>query len=175
MVFVHDTRDKENKHANVDAYLLKAGHRIVRSKLFVGDLALLHDQHVCVDLKADVMELILDICHDHRRFRDECIRAAEFDIQLIVVVEEKLPGNDLSQWRPPLWRYDTQFHKAGEPMTKANPNNIKAAMKTMEEKYGVRFCFCSPADTGPLVCRLLEVPDGSETSCSEDPPVSHDG
>lgn len=169
MIFVHDTRDRESKHTNVDAYLLTHGHKIVRSKLFVGDLALLHDQHICVDLKADVMELIMDICHDHPRFRDECIRASENEIQLFVVVEEKLPDNDLSKWRPPLWRYDTPRHKAGEPMTKASPANIKAAMQTMESKYGVRFAFCSPDQTGALVCRLLEVPDGYSTSCGDHP------
>ena len=155
MIFVHDTRDKPGKHQNVDGYLTENGHTIVRSKLYVGDITLLHDQSVCIDLKQNVMELIMDVYQQHERFRNELIRAQEAGIQLYVLTEEELPGGRLDQWVSPKWQTFNQYHHAGDPMSKADPKRLRKALITMQEKYGVKFRFCAKEKTGAEIVRLL--------------------
>ena len=155
MVFVHDTRDKPGKHQNVDGYLTDQGHTIVRSKLYVGDITLLHDQSVCIDLKQNVMELIMDVYQQHERFRNELIRAQEAGITLYVLTEEELPGGRLDNWVSPVWQTFNQYHHVGQPMSKADPKRLRKALITMQERYGVRFRFCSKENTGAEIIRLL--------------------
>lgn len=155
MVFVHDTRDKPGKHQNVDGYLTDKGHTIVRSKLYVGDITLLHDQSVCIDLKQNVMELIMDVYQQHERFRNELIRAQEAGITLYVLTEEELPGGRLDNWVSPVWQTFNQHHHVGQPMSKADPKRLRKALITMQERYGVRFRFCSKENTGAEIIRLL--------------------
>ena len=155
MVFVHDTRDKPGKHQNVDGYLTDQGHTIVRSKLYVGDITLLHDQSVCIDLKQNVMELIMDVYQQHERFRNELIRAQEAGITLYVLTEEELPGGRLDNWVSPVWQTFNQHHHVGQPMSKADPKRLRKALITMQERYGVRFRFCSKENTGAEIIRLL--------------------
>ena len=43
---------------------------------------------ISVDTKMDLLELSKDIMsNDHRRFRQECIRAKDMGIQLVILVE----------------------------------------------------------------------------------------
>ena len=155
MIFVHDTRDKPGKHKNVEAFLTEHGHSIVRSKLYVGDITLLHDQTVCIDLKQNVMELIMDVYQQHKRFRAELIRAQEAGIHLYVLIEEELPGGRLDNWVSPKWQTFNQHHHAGDPMSKADPKRLRKALITMQERYGVKFRFCSKENTGAEIIRLL--------------------
>lgn len=155
MIFVHDTRDKPGKHKNVDDYLTANGHSIVRSKLYVGDVTLLHNQSVCIDLKQSVMELIMDVYQQHKRFRNELIRAQEAGIQLYVLVEEELPNGRLDEWVAPTWQTFGKGHHVGDPMSKADPKRLRKALITMQERYGVKFRFCSPKNTGAEILRLL--------------------
>ena len=104
MIFVHDTRDKANKHDNVDSYLLSRGHEIVRSKLYVGDISLLMNQSVCVDLKGmGLKEVYSNLVQQHDRFKRECVRAEEAHIRLIILVEEKSIRNleEVEEWQNP--------------------------------------------------------------------------
>lgn len=155
MIFVHDTRDKPGKHKNVDDYLANNGHSIIRSKLYVGDITLLHDQSVCIDLKQNVMELIMDVYQQHERFRSELVRAQEAGITLYVLTEEELPGGRLDNWVSPVWQTFNQHHHVGQPMSKADPKRLRKALITMQERYGVRFRFCSKENTGAEIIRLL--------------------
>lgn len=155
MIFVHDTRDKPGKHQNVDGYLTDHGHSIVRSKLYVGDITLLHDQSVCIDLKQNVMELTMDVYQQHKRFRDELIRAQEAGILLYVLVEEELPEGRLDNWVSPKWQTFGRNHHAGDPMSKADPKRLRKALITMQERYGVKFRFCAKENAGAEVVRLL--------------------
>jgi len=98
---LEDTRQREGKHKNIKAYLDKAGIRMERCALFVGDYVIAHDQSVAVDTKMDVRELAMDVYQDHDRFVRECKRAQDAGIQLIVLVEEALPGGRLDKWVPP--------------------------------------------------------------------------
>lgn len=155
MLIIEDTRNQQGKHKNINAYMEKCGHKVIRSKMLVGDYQLANDGKVAIDTKSGVMELIADIYHQHERFRRECEMARDAGIELIILTEEVLPGGRLDQWKPPVWKSTTRHHRAGDPMTKADPARLRKAMYTMQEKYGVKFLFCDARSTGKRILELL--------------------
>lgn len=124
---------------------------------------------VCVDTKKDIQELVGNICgKQHARFRDECILAQNNEIRLYVLIENMEGINELSElknWQNPrLERYEKikHMHSLGKwksvKVPKTPPTSGERLMKacrTMQERYGVRFMFCSPGDQGEMVLRLL--------------------
>lgn len=155
MIIVQDSREQTNKHNHVLKYFAENGIKVVRSKLFVGDYTRLDNQTTCIDTKKNVVELFMDLTKDHVRFRNECIRAQEYGIKLVILIEEKLPNNDLAKWKSPVYKSNGNGHKRGEPITRANPVVMLKALKTMQAKYGVSFIFCDKADTGKVILKLL--------------------
>lgn len=172
MIFIHDTRDKPGKHDNVDSFLLAQGHKIVRSKLFVGDISLLDNQSVCIDLKQGLNEVESNLTHQHERFRAECIRAQENGIRLIVLVQEKgiQALDDVATWRNPRrtrWDKISQEHAFGRKLhieiSKKPPlsgETMAKQMRAMNERYQVEWAFCAKEETGRKICALLGVPPG---------------
>ena len=155
MMIIEDTRNQPGKHKNINAYMEKCGYKVVRSKMLVGDYQLANDGSIAIDTKSGVMELIADIYHQHERFRRECELAKDAGIQLIILTEEVLPDGRLDKWKPPVWKSTTQYHRAGEPMTKADPARLRKAMYTMQDRYGVKFRFCDGRSTGKRIIELL--------------------
>lgn len=126
---------------------------------------------VCVDTKYDIQELISDICgKDHERFRDSCILSQNNGIQMYVLVENKESQikvgrdkyitnkyvgslNDLLKWANPrlfLFRNGKQRFP-----TATRGQQLAKACITMEHKYGVKFVFCKPEESGAKVIELL--------------------
>lgn len=124
---------------------------------------------VCVDSKFDIQELISDICgKQHDRFRDECILAQNNGVKLYILVENKgglIKGTrdiynptitdlkDLHKWANPrlfIRRSGRQLYpNATRGIT------LQKACYTMEKKYGVKFLFCTPEESGAKVIDLL--------------------
>ena len=149
MLFIHDTRDKPGKHKNVDAYLKANGHQIVRSKMYVGDIALMNDQTVCIDLKKDLQELHQNVCQQHARFRNELIRARDANISLLFLCEhgpEIMTLSDVRNWENPRLKVS--------PYVLDGPELYKRLV-TIESKYNTRFYFCTKQDTGKRIIQLL--------------------
>lgn len=167
MIFIHDTRDKPGKHNNVDGFLLENGHKIVRSKLFVGDISLLNDQSICIDLKANLSEVEGNLIQQHDRFRREAIRAQENGIRLIVLVEEENIGSleGVKGWENPRrkkWERINQQHAFGKQLHISIPSRppvtglqLWQIMHTMAEKYGIEWRFCPHESTGAEILRIL--------------------
>ena len=132
MVLYEDTRQQAGKHKNVHLYCQKAGIKIIRQALNVGDYQIAGKGDVSVDTKMGVLELAGNVFQEHERFRAECLRAQECGIQLIILVEELLPGGRLDLWRPPI------------------------GMITMQKEYGVKFRFCDGRSTGKQIIEYLE-------------------
>lgn len=148
MVLYEDTRQQAGKHKNIHAYCEQVGIKIIRQALNVGDYQIAGKGNISVDTKQSVLELAGNVFQEHRRFRDECVRAQECDIQLIVLIEEQLPGGRLVNWRPPVGsvRFD--------------PATLRKAMITMQQEYGVKFRFCDGRSTGK---QLIEYLTGERT------------
>lgn len=148
IVIFEDTRQQSGKHENIRRYIKAAGIPVIRQSLNVGDYQIAGKGDIAVDTKSGVIELEMDIFHDHRRFRSECERAQMCGITLIVLIEESLPGGKLINWRSPIG-------KDGLPMCKFDPETLRKAMITMQEKYGVKFRFCDKRRTGEVLMEYL--------------------
>lgn len=148
MVLYEDTRQQAGKHRNVHRYCESKGIEIIRQALNVGDYQIAGKGDISVDTKYGVPELASNMFQEHERFRDECERAKRCGIQLIVLIEEVLPGGRLDNWRSPIgWD--------GLPMHRFKPEILRKAMITMQETYGVKFRFCSPQETGQRIIDYL--------------------
>lgn len=156
MIFIHDTRDKATKHKNVDEYLIENGHKVVRSKMFVGDVTLLNDQSVCIDLKRNLAEVAVNVGQDHARFKRELERAQEYGIHLIFLVEhggQIKTLEDVQNWVNPRLKE--------HPLALTGPRLYKI-MLTMQHKYGIEWMFCDKRCTGKRIIELLTVEGGDE-------------
>ena len=95
-----------------------------------------------------VPEIASNVFQEHERFRAECELAQTCGIQLVVLIEEVLPGGLLENWRSPMG-------KDGLPRHKFDPAVLKKAMLTMQDKYGVKFRFCDGRSTGKVLIEYL--------------------
>jgi hypothetical protein len=147
-VIVVDTREQKN---HVTKYLDQHDIPNVRSKLFVGDYAILCDQSVAVDRKQHLLEVCSNVTQQHIRFRNELLRAQEAGIHLIILVEH---GHgietieDVRSWVNP------RLKKS--PLALSGPA-LYVRMKSIAAKYGIEWKFCEKHDTGWTVCELLGV------------------
>ena len=135
----------ELKHKHFE----EMGVELVRNMLPFGDYAL--PPSVSVDTKADMAEIASNIGSDHKRFKRECIAAKEAGCQLIILVENDdgiRSVNDVHTWINPEIIYRPRAI-TGERLEKA--------MKTMTERYGVRFEFCEPEEAAGRIIELLGV------------------
>ena len=155
MILLQDTRQQYGKHINIEDYCKRNRIKLINQCLSVGDYVLTDGEKnddgkyiptgtVTVDTKADCMELLKDVMsNDHRRFRRECQRAVELGLQLIVLIEEEVPYGMVEYWEVPRWQSSNRFHMKGQPMSRIDPKVFAKALRTMTEKYGVQFRFCS--------------------------------
>lgn len=166
-ILLEDSRQQDGKHDAKERWFKEHGIEVRRTKLYVGDYTLPTDQSVCIDTKKDIQELESNICgKQHERFRNECLRAKEAGIQLIILVENKgghIRDNviqptitkleELHRWKNP--RLFILLHgKPKYPHAVRGVTLMKACM-TMQYKYGVRFLFCTPEQSAEKIVELL--------------------
>ena len=166
MILICDSRQQIGKHKNIDSYCERTRIRQVRQCLDIGDYMLGKEDsdgniypvgNISVDTKFSILELSKDIMSsDHRRFRNECIRAKENGIRLVVLIEEVPRYGKIEFWEVPRWTSSNQFHRYGEPMTKVDPKALRKAMLTMWRKYGVEFEFCTRRQSPARVINILK-------------------
>ena len=149
MVLLEDTRNQPGKHKNIEAYCKQNGIEIIRTKLLVGDYMLAGKGDISVDTKMGVPEIASNVFQEHERFRNECLTAQRCGIQLIILIDEVLPGGRLDWWRSPTGR-------DGLPKYKFDPARLRMAMITMQEKYGVKFRFCDGRSTAKTMIEYLK-------------------
>lgn len=183
MVLVEDTRQQQwngDKHSNIRKYCQRAGIEVERFALPFGDYCLsdrlTETEHtytvtdpetgeqiektvikkipvsgtVVVDTKQGMLEIMGNVMNseDHVRFKAECVKAQEAGCQLVILIEEIPPCGMIEMWRSPL-------NKQGKPFTRANPALFAKCIKTMRERYGVRFVFCDKQQTGRILFAIL--------------------
>ena len=148
MILIEDTRNKVDKHRCKRQCFENLGHQVIRTKLLVGDYSLLHDQTVCIDTKQDWVEVANNICgKNHERFRNECIKAKNCGIRLVILVEEEMP---VLEWKSPLKRNR-------QPVTMVKGETLAKAINTMQEKYGVEFVNCAKSESADKILEILGV------------------
>lgn len=125
---------------------------------------------IAVDRKNSIGEICGNVSSkssEHGRFRDECIRAQDNGCRFYVLIEDEKVKNldDLEKWENP--REKKYFvmkarrdkgYKLKYPLPKQPPasgKKLAKALRTMEEKYGVKFLFCKPKDAAERIVELL--------------------
>ena len=112
MIIIEDTRNQIGKHDRLNADLIKLGYKVIRSKLYVGDYAKIDDMSICVDTKRNWEELAGNICGpQHVRFRNECTKAQENGIQLVVLIEDGVPIHEGNQLQNEMDNLYAKFHQ----------------------------------------------------------------
>ncbi len=167
MLILVDSRQQEGKHNLKEKWFAEHGIETRRTKLYVGDYTLPTDQSVCIDTKKDIQELVSDICgKQHERFRNECIRAQEAGIKLIILVENRgghIKDNiiqptihsleELHRWKNPRL-FIFLGGKQKYPYATRGVTLQKSCM-TMRAKYGVEFLFVTPEKSAEKIVELL--------------------
>ena len=84
-----DTRNKKDDY--VTKYFDKQGIKWIRNKLYAGDVKLLNDTKIIIDLKANLEEIAHNLCNsrEHSRIHRELDRAREIGCeQFIFLIKE---------------------------------------------------------------------------------------
>ena len=155
-VLMTDTRQHEHKHDAKEAYWSRKGIKVIRSKLYCGDITLLHDQRVCIDTKANLGEWASNIVHDHARVAAEADRAYENGIRLVFLIENNegiRSIDEIAKWSNSRWR---RWHKqrSGQKPPISSEQLAKAT-KTFAEHHHCIFAFTSVENAGRAVLYLL--------------------
>ena len=142
-----DTREKKYEH--VKAYFQKRGIEFTREKLDVGDYMLSHDAKISVDRKQNLGELCNNLCQGYRRFDDECRRAKEAGIKLVVLIEHSSrikSLEDVANWKNP------RLEKSPYAVSGLRMQYI---MMRLSMAYGVEWAFCCKQQTGKRIIEIL--------------------
>lgn len=144
-----DTREKPKAVQTIMKQFEAAGVRVIRTKLWVADYQLFDNPHLVVDRKQTLSELCNNVVQDHKRFRDELIRAQEVGISVVVLVEHGggiKSLDDVPNWVNPRLKV-SPLAVSGERLYKI--------LKAMEYTYKVRFEFCDKRQTGKRILEIL--------------------
>ena len=168
MTLIEDVNNKIGKHENISSWCEQNGVILRRQKLNVGDYQL--PPKIAVDTKAGLAEIYSDIVSDHERFKKECLRAQEDGITLVFLIEDEniKSMEEAKQWvNPRITQYEREYglilraKKVGKmkdykiPRPPVSSERLVGMMDAMSLKYGVRWVFCHPDDTGEVVLRIL--------------------
>ena len=134
------------KDSYVTDYLDKQGIKWIRNKLYSGDVKLLNDTKVIIDLKKDLLEMCgnLTSINQHERVKREIARAREIGCErfIFLIKEQKIKTIDeVANW--------------SSTRTKVKGETLMKIMNTMSERYGVEFIFTTKERAGEKILELL--------------------
>ena len=143
--------------------ICRRGDKLKKADL-VGDIK------IAVDRKNSIDEICGNVCSTtsaHERFRDEVILAQKCGCKFYVLIEDdKVTSlDDLEHWQNPREKkyfYYKALMAQGKKLRMILPKQPPAsgkklakALRTMEEKYGVKFLFCKPKDAAARIVEIL--------------------
>jgi hypothetical protein len=167
MIIQMDTREQKGKKDHILSFFENECIKVVRSKLFVGDWTRLDKQDVCIDTKQGLGEVYCNVVQQHTRFRDECLRARQNGIKLVILVEEAGIRclDDVCLWKNPRrkkWYDLDQQHQLGKKLSIRQPpkpplgsDQLQSIMKTIGERYGIEWQFTPKAECGKRIVEIL--------------------
>lgn len=162
-----DTREQKWDHVRADLDQLHVPFD--RSKLYVGDYTFADNQKVCVDRKAGLQEVYGNLVgKQHARFVEECKRAQEAGIRLVVLIEQDdiTCLEEVALWKNPRrvkwFKLHSILQNGGSipyqipkqpPISSAQ---LQQTMSTISDKYGVEWWFCSKEAVTKTILRILD-------------------
>ena len=99
-----DSREKARAIIKILATFDKQDVKYFTSKLYIADYMSLDNPRRVIDRKQNLSELYGNLCHDHKRFIAEIIRAKEAGIELIILIEHGgtiKSLDDVKSWNNP--------------------------------------------------------------------------
>lgn len=149
MFIIEDSRQQKGKHETKHKEFADMGINLLTNVLPYGDYA--YPPKVSVDTKRNMAEIAQNIGGtEHVRFKNECIKARDCGAQLYILVENTdgiTTIDEVHKWINPDLIYRPRAI-TGERLEKA--------MKTMSERYGVKFEFCTPEQSAKRIMELLK-------------------
>lgn len=145
-IIICDTREKGNK--KILQHFADVGQDYIISKLDYGDYKLYKDNSVVIDRKDSLLELSGNLCHtsEHQRINREIERAKKDNCKdfIFLISENKIKSTeDIANWT--------------SPHTKVKGETLLKIMRTMKEKYGVRFIIVPKKNMPEMIMKLLGV------------------
>lgn len=145
MIIEMDTRNQKDNY--VTDYFDKKGIKWIRNKLYSGDVKLLNDTKIIIDLKANLEEIAHNLCNsqEHARIHRELDRAREIGCEqfIFLIKEDKIKTiQDLQNWT--------------SKRTKVKGEVLLKIFKTMSQKYRIRFIICKKRKIGEMIINLLK-------------------
>lgn len=138
-----DTRNQKDSY--VTDYFDKHEIKWIRNKLYAGDVKLLNDTRVIIDLKANIEEIAHNLCNraEHDRIRRELDRAKEIGCEeFIFLIKSNIKSvDDLINWT--------------SKRTRVKGATLVKIMCTMKTKYGCRFVFTTRTNAPKKILELL--------------------
>lgn len=143
-LIVCDTREKGNK--KILEYFDSVNQDYIISKLDSGDYMLYKNYKTIIDKKDGLLELAGNLCHttEHERIKREILKAKELGCEnfIFLIQQSKIKNSeDIKKWT--------------SPYTKVKGTTLLNIMKTMKERYGVRFVICERKNMGKKIIELL--------------------
>lgn len=149
MIIQIDTREKDRAIKKIIAEFDRQGIKYISSKMFVGDYCDLSNPLVIIDRKQNLSELAQNATSQHDRFKRELLRLDEIGGKMYVLIEQdKIDGKkiqsleDVMMWEP-------RFGKI-------IGLQIYRILSAWQHKHNIEYVFCSKANTGKEIIRLLE-------------------
>ena len=144
MIIEMDTRNQVDNY--ITDYLDKQGIKWIRNKLYSGDVKLLNDTRIIIDLKKDIDEIASNLCNsqNHQRILREIERAREIGCErfiFMVKVKDITCVDEIINWK--------------SKYSKVKPETLIKIIKTFSERYNVEFMFCKKSDVAPKIVELL--------------------
>ncbi len=149
MIVQIDTREKDRAIKKIIAEFDRQGIKYISSKMFVGDYCDLSNPLVIIDRKQNIAELAQNATSQHDRFKRELLRLDEIGGKMYILVEQdKIDGTkiqsleDVMMWKPKFGRIiGLQIYRI---------------LSAWHHKHNIEYVFCSKANTGKEIIRLLE-------------------
>lgn len=142
--FIIQSDSREQKNGEVLEYFDLIQQPYFVSKVYAGDYINFSRPKVAIDLKKDLLELANNLGKDHARFLREVLRVKnEMRCDLVVLVREPLQSlEEVKEW--------------SNPRSQVKGETLYKVMRTMTERYGVLWRFCSRENAGQKILSILE-------------------
>ena len=174
-----DSREKAKAIKGILAEFDRQSIKHFSSKLYSGDYQSLDNARLCIDRKQNLTEICGNVCQQHKRFKDELMRAQEHGIKLIILCEHGgsiKSLEDVKDWRNPrqrLWEKEIrakwdipESQDFEEAITALRSHGAKfypptsgeqlfKMLSTISGKYNVEFLFCTKKETGKRIIEIL--------------------
>lgn len=152
IVIFEDTRQKKDKHKNIQKQCDALNILLEPKKLDVGDYKIKGLKNIVIDTKQDIYELASDFFSKKEvvRFQKQCKRAKQENVTLYILTEQPMTKEKLLNWKS--WK-----HKDGTPITKVNGKQIYHKMQIYSLAFGVKWRFCSKKETVKKMLNLFGV------------------